>query len=117
MSLRLEFPDKYSLWTNLVLGSADRVFISTQETPKIGSKVQVDLLLPGITLQMVITGTVIGRRGLSERFPAGCFVRFSDEEIEKCRRFLGLSQSPERYSKGRKAQRVPCIFPARFIKP
>ncbi|MBI3184541.1 MAG: response regulator [Myxococcales bacterium] len=108
MSLRLEYPDKYRLWSDLIQGNTDRVFIATEELLRIGSRAPVELSLHGLPVSLVIHGLVIGIRRRSERFAAGVYFRFPDEEIDKCRRFLGLSQSPDRYEHGRKAKRVPC---------
>src|SRR5512146_2949748 len=107
MILTLEYPDKYRLWADLIRGNSDRVFVPTEVPPPLGSRVAVRLSLPGLTLALAIDGTVIGRRLRSGRFAAGAYVRIPDDQIEKCRRFLGLSQAPERYLQGRKAGRVP----------
>ena len=117
MALSLEYTDKYCLWSDLIQGNTDRVFVATTTEERIGSQVSVDLVLSGLSVRIMITGTVIGRRRRSERFPAGVYVRFTDDEIEKCRRFLGLAQDPVRYEKGRKALRVACALKARFLQP
>lgn len=117
LQLLLEYPDKYRLWSDLIQGNADRVFVATGDRPSIGSEVPVRLSLPGMPVQITIEGTVIGRRPASERFAAGVYVRFSDAQIEKCRRFLGLNQSPERYEQGRKFPRIACQLRVRFSLP
>src|SRR5512140_2721674 len=109
MILTLEYPDKYRLWADLIRGNSDRVFVPTEVPPPLGSRVAVRLSLPGLTLALAIEGTVIGRRLRSGRFAA--------DQIEKCRRFLGLSQAPERYLQGRKAVRVPCELPITLVEP
>lgn len=117
MSLVLEYPDKYRLWADLIQGNSDRVFIATERPDPIGGLVPIRLSLPGIALNMDIEGTVVGRRGGSARFRSGVYVRIADDQIEKCRRFLGLTQSPERYAQGRKAPRYRCELTLRFIEP
>ena len=54
MPLVLEYPDKYRLWSDLIQGNNDRVFIRTTETPPIGGLVPVMLALPGLPLQITI---------------------------------------------------------------
>jgi CheY-like chemotaxis protein len=110
MALRLEYPDKYRLWSHLIQGNTDRVFLATDQQQKIGSRVPVELSIPPLNVRLVIVGTVIGIRGRSEKFAAGAYLRFPDDEIDKCRRFLGLVQTPERYEQGRKSRRVPCAL-------
>lgn len=117
MSLVLEYPDKYRLWADLIQGNSDRVFIATERPDPIGGVVPVRLSLPGTSLNMDIEGTVVGRRGGSARFRSGVYVRIGDDQIEKCRRFLGLTQAPERYEQGRKAPRYRCELSLRFIEP
>lgn len=117
MSLVLEYPDKYRLWADLIQGSADRVFIPSSAGDPIGGRVSVRLALPGPGLHIDVEGTVVGRRGGSARFRSGIYVRIPIDQIEKCRRFLGLTQAPERYAQGRKAPRYRCELPLRFIVP
>ncbi len=117
MSLLLEYPDKYRLWSDLIRGSADRVFIPTGEPPALGAHVPVKLTIVGAPLTVVIEGTIIGKRNRSARFPAGVYVRFTDEQIDACRRFLGLAQSPERYEQGRKSPRVRCELSLELLNP
>jgi len=117
MPLTLEYPDKYRLWSDLIQGNNDRVFIRTGELPPIGGLVPVTLSLPGLPLQIVIEGVVIGRRMGSARFPSGVYLRFADEQMDKCRRFLGLSQAPERYEQGRKARRMRCELRLELLEP
>jgi CheY-like chemotaxis protein/Tfp pilus assembly protein PilZ len=117
MPLSLEYPDKYRLWADLIQGHNDRVFVPTDEAPRLGALVPVRLGLPGVPLQLVIEGLVIGRRPESARFPSGVYLRFSDDQMEKCRRFLGLAQSPERYEQGRKSRRIRCELKVDFIEP
>ena len=117
MPLVLEYPDKYRLWSDLIQGNNDRVFVQTVETPPIGDLVPVTLSLPGLPLQIAIEGAVIGRRMGSARFPSGVYLRFPDEQMEKCRRFLGLSQSPERYEEGRKSRRIRCELKLELLEP
>lgn len=108
MTLRLEYPDKYQLWSKLIQGKFDRVFVETTDSPRLATRVPVELALSGLQVHVVITGVVIGARTRSDRFPAGVYVRFDEEEMEKCRRFLGLAHVAERYEQGRKARRAAC---------
>ena len=115
MSLRLEYPDKYSLWSELVKANTDRVFIETGDGPRLGSKVPVELAVGGVLL--VANGDVVGLRRPGSRFKSGVWVRFDDEEVDKVRRFLGLTQLPDRPMVGRRNPRVPCALPVKFARP
>ena len=114
MSLRLEFADKYRLWSELLHGSTDRLFVETTERPQLGSRVSVELALAGSNVRMVIAAVMVGVRHPGGRFPAGVFLHFPPEEMEKCRRFLGLSM-PGGFDKGRKMRRVRCALPVQFV--
>jgi CheY-like chemotaxis protein/Tfp pilus assembly protein PilZ len=114
MPFRLEFADKYRLWSELLHSSTDRAFLPTDERPQLGSRIPVELSLSGTKVRMVLAGTVVGVRVPGGRFPAGVFIRFPPEEIEKCRRFLGLSL-PGGYEKARKSPRVRCDLPLQFV--
>lgn len=116
-ALRLEFPDRYRLWSDLTRGRLDRLFIATSEDHRIRAQLPVELVLPGLVLPIIVTATVIGRRPSSERFPRGIYVRFPESEVEKCRRFLGVVQAPARYERGRNARRVHHELPVRFVRP
>ncbi len=117
MSLSLEYPDKYRLWADLIQANSDRVFIAAEQLPPLGALVPVRLTLPGLPLHLSIEGMIVGRRTGSARFRSGVYVRFPDEQIEKCRRFLGLTQSPERYEQGRKAERIRCELKLTLLEP
>jgi len=117
MSLSLEYPDKYRLWADLIQANSDRVFIASGALPPLGATVPVRLRLPGNALHIALEGIIVGRRTGSARFLSGVYVRFPDEQIEKCRRFLGLSQSPERYEQGRKAERIRCELQLTLVDP
>jgi CheY-like chemotaxis protein/Tfp pilus assembly protein PilZ len=114
MPVRLEFADKYRLWSELLHGSTDRLFVATDERPALGSQISVELSLSGTNVRMVVAAAVVGIRHPGGRFPAGVFLHFPSEEIEKCRRFLGLSV-PGGYDKGRKTSRVRCALPVQFV--
>src|SRR4051812_1277109 len=92
--LVLAYPDKYRLWDELVKATTDRVFIEAPEPPRLGERVPVELHIEGVTL--MATGDVIGLRTAGPRLRAGVWVRFDDDEIDKVRRFLGLTQHPDR---------------------
>lgn len=117
MPLRLQYLDKYRLWKDLVQSKTDRVFVPTEELLGIGEQAAVELALPSLSMHMVIHGSVVGRRRKSLRFAQGVYVRFADSEIEKCRRFLGLEQTPDRPVKGRKSPRIECALPVKFLEP
>mgnify|MGYP001463536458 CR=1 FL=1 len=115
MSLALSYPDKYRLWDELVKASTDRVFIETATPPRLGEKVPVELQVEGVSL--VATGDVIGLRKPGPRFRGGVWVRFDDEEVDKVRRFLGLTQQPDRPPIGRRSAREGCSMRAVFRRP
>ncbi len=117
MSLRLVYPDKYRLWDDLVRGHTDRVFVGTTEKPQLRSSVSVELMLPNLAVPIVIRGSVVGRRAASQKFAPGVYLRFEDREIQKCRRFLGLAQTPERYEHARKTRRVHDELRVKFLRP
>jgi len=117
MPLVLQYPDKYRLWSDLIHGNSERVFIPTDETPALGSVVPVTLSLPGIPLQLVIEGAVLGLRARGQRFPAGVYLRFPGEQMDRCRRFIGLSRSLERFEQGRKSRRTRCELRLELLEP
>jgi CheY-like chemotaxis protein len=113
--LQLAYPDKYRLWDELIKARTDRVFIETLVPPKLGERVPVELLVEGLSL--VATGDVIGLRKPGPRFRGGVWVRFDDEEVDKVRRFLGLTQQPDRPPVGRRSPRQNCVLRATFKRP
>lgn len=117
MRLRLEFPDKYRLWAELVKANTDRVFIETPTVPpRLGHRVPVELAVGGVLL--VAFADVVGVRVPGGRFPPGVWVRLADEEVGKVRRFLGLAlEPPPRAEAGRVARREPCHLPVRLTHP
>src|SRR5689334_13421823 len=116
MNLTLGYDDKYELWSALVQGAADRLFVRSEELPPIGATASIRLLLSGQQLDATVQATVVGRRSQGGRFPGGAFVRLSNEELENCRRLLGVF-SPDRYARCRRAPRVRCDLPVRFRHP
>jgi CheY-like chemotaxis protein len=115
VSLQLGYPDKYRLWSELLKANTDRIFIETAVPPRLGERVPVELLVEGVSL--VATGDVVGLRTAGPRFRAGVWVRFNDDEVEKVRRFLGLTQSPDRPAVGRRTPREGCALKVRFLRP
>lgn len=115
MSLQLAYPDKYRLWSELVKANTDRVFIETVTPPRLGERVPVELQVDGVSL--VATGDVVGLRKAGPRFRGGVWVRFDDEEVDKVRRFLGLTQIPDRPAVGRRSAREACALKAVFRRP
>ena len=115
LSLQLAYPDKYRLWDELVKANTDRVFIESTEPPRLGERVPVELHVEGVSL--VATGDVIGLRKHGPRFRGGVWVRFDDDEVDKVRRFLGLTQQPDRPPMGRRSPREGCALKAVFRRP
>ena len=49
MRLRLEFPDKFRLWSELVKANTDRVFIEAPAASvRLGARVPVELVVGGV---------------------------------------------------------------------
>ena len=117
MRLRLEFPDKYRLWSELVKANTDRVFIETtkEATPKLGSRVPVELAVGGVLLMAL--ADVVALRNEGGRFKPGVWVKLDDDEVLKVRRFLGLAEEPSRPATGRKSHREPCALVAKLRRP
>lgn len=114
MAFRLAFADKYRLWSELLHSNTERVFVPTEELAQLGARVAVELALKATSVRVVLAGVVVGVRHPGGRFPSGLFLRFPTEEIEKCRRFLGLSL-PGSYDKGRKHPRVRCALTLELV--
>ena len=107
MRLRLEFSDKYKLWSELVKANTDRVFIETTEaTAKLGTRVPVELAVGSVLI--VAVADVVGMRTEGGRFRPGVWVKLGDDEVLKVRRFLGLAEEPTRPATGRRDHREPC---------
>lgn len=118
MGLQLKYADKYRLWSELIQSGVDRVLIETPRPYRLGSEVTVELVLPDLSSHIVLVGTIVGLRPPSERFGQGVYLRFSSGELEKCRSYLGLAVPSERWdSGGRRASRVDCALPFRFVVP
>lgn len=117
MAWSLVFEDKYRLWSAVVQGVGDRLFVPTDELPIIGAEVPVRVALPSQGLERRLRGKVVGRRRAGERFPGGIYVQFPREELDASRAYFGMVQSPERYQRGRRAPRVYRPLPARFRLP
>lgn len=117
MALSLEFEDKYRLWSALVQGAADRLFVATPEPPAIGAQVPVRVSVPGQDLTTLVRGQVVGRRRPGARFPGGVYLHFSHEELDACRDYLGLAQPHGPYARGRRWPRVYRTLPLRFKEP
>lgn len=113
--LRLEYADKYRLWTELLRARMDRVFIATEQPPRLGGRVQVVIAVG--TVEVLAEGMVLAVRGAGPRFKAGVWVRFAADEVEKVRRFLGLSEVGDVSVHGRRARRLACHLQVRFSRP
>jgi CheY-like chemotaxis protein len=116
MRLRLEFPDKYRLWAELVKAHTDRVFVETPvHSIKLGTRVPLELTVSGFLLVAVCE--VVGLRSEGGRFKQGVWVRLDSAEVTKVRRFLGLEEEPLRAIAGRTSHREVCALAARLRKP
>ncbi len=116
MRLRLEFPDKYRLWSELLKANTDRLFIEAADVgSRLGERVPVQLAVGSVLL--VAVAEVVAIRTEGGRFKAGAWVRFDDDEVLKVRRFLGLSDEPVRATPGRKDHREPCHLEVVFKNP
>jgi CheY-like chemotaxis protein len=107
MALQLEFNDKHNLWAAMIHHKADRVFIATNSPYALGSEVPVQVTLPDLPIRIMMIGSVVGLRPPSEKFAPGVFVRFAEDEIDKCRDYLGLTRTTD-LGLGRRAVRVDC---------
>jgi CheY-like chemotaxis protein len=117
VSISLVFPDKYRVWSDLLRGNTARTFIAAENPQRVGSRIAVELTVSDPGLRILVLGTVVGRRRKSQRFAEGMFVRFPSDELEKCRRLLGISQDQDQFERGRRASRVDCQLPLRFTFP
>ena len=72
MPLRLEFPDKYRLWSELLRGHHDRLFVATTECPKLGEPTPIELLVGGVVV--TARAQVVGLRRQSRLFKVGVWV-------------------------------------------
>jgi CheY-like chemotaxis protein len=116
MRLRLEFSDKYRLWSELVKANTDRLFIEAPTSlVKLGTRVPLELVMGGSML--VATAEVVGQRSDGGRFKPGVWVKLADDEVLKVRRFLGLADEPLRVSAGRTSHRESCSLPMTLKTP
>lgn len=115
MTLRLEYPDKYRLWSDLVRAQSDRVFIPTSTRAVLGTLVPVELVIHDVPL--LVQAQVVGMRRGGPRFVGGVYVHFDAEQVDKCRRFLGLMHEPPHATRGRRSRRIACDLPLRFRSP
>ncbi len=116
MRLRLEFPDKFRLWSELVKANTDRVFIEAPAASvRLGARVPVELVVGGVLL--VAMADVVGLRTEGGRFKPGVWVNLGDDEVLKVRRFLGLAEEPTRPNAGRSAHREPCNLKVALKRP
>jgi CheY-like chemotaxis protein len=117
MPLRLEYSDKYRLWSDLVRSHGDRMFVATTEAVKLGTTTMIEIQVPELAMPILVEGKVVGSRGKSRRFEAGVFVRIPEYELEKCRRFLGLRRPVDADGRARRALRVYKTLEVRFGEP
>jgi CheY-like chemotaxis protein/Tfp pilus assembly protein PilZ len=107
----LDFEDKYRLWADFIRGKPERMFISTEQTFRIGAQILVEVALKTLPLPIVVFGTVAGQRVKSERFAAGVYLSFPQKEVDKVRRFIGLGQPPDLAARTRHEARVDVDVP------
>jgi CheY-like chemotaxis protein len=105
------------LWNALVRGNADRLFIATSERPPLGGEVPVEIQVEDRNLFFIVSGLVVGRRGQSKRFAEGVFVRIEEASLRECQGYLGMESLPELARRARRALRVHCQVPVRFLLP
>ncbi|MDF1562057.1 MAG: response regulator [Deltaproteobacteria bacterium] len=104
--LQLLFDDKYALWSDLIHRGSDRLFLATEDTPEIGSRVPLEIRAKAGGLPIRLNVEVVARRPRSRRFQAGCYIRLDGESLDKCRRFLGLEPPGAAYQRARRSARV-----------
>ncbi len=117
MPLKLEYPDKYRLWADLVRGNTDRLFVGDDGRYEPGSRVAIEVHIATFKLPLVVKGTVVGRRAGSRRFRAGTYVHIAESDLDTCRRLLDLQRPPDLYGRVRSAERVPFDVSVRFHAP
>jgi len=117
MALRLDFANKYELWTNVVRANTHRLLVPTEQAPRVGGKVNLELKLPELRLPIVVKGKVVGRRDKSDRFEAGVYLKVEDEELDKVRRYLGLAPRDSDAEKMRRYPRLKWAAQVRFVEP
>ena len=113
----IKFPDKHSIWSELLQSNTERVFIATMDEARIGSTVAVSIVSPELPEPLVIEGVVLARRTNSARFASGVFVKFGERELHKCRESLGLTAPPRFRVEGRREERADCALQVRFRVP
>lgn len=114
MALRLEFSDKYDVWSRLLKADTERLFVGTTERLRLYEQTELHLVVGGVTV--AVSAQVVGIRGKSKHFPVGMWLKVTPEEVDKVRRFLGLS-TDEKPKQGRRARRLPCELEVRFLEP
>jgi len=115
--LSLEYEDKYHLWSALVRGAADRIFVPTEDPPPIGTEVPLRVAVPRQGVQTVLRAQVVGRRRPGTRFPGGSYLHLSHGDLDACRTLLGLTQPNGPDAKGRRWPRVYRTLELTFKKP
>ncbi len=114
MPLRLEFTDKYDVWSRLLKADTERLFVPTAERLRLYDMIELHLVVGGVLISVL--AQVVGLRGKSKHFAAGLWLKVTADELDKVRRFLGLSAS-ERPQQGRRARRLPCELALEFLEP
>lgn len=115
--MKIEYENRIQLWNDLVHGHMDRLFIPTQQLQALGQKLPLDIYIKDPGLRFIIRGKVVGLREKSLRFPAGAFLTFSEDEMLKSRRILGLQDADPDQSHARQTVRVHMEVPVNFTAP
>ena len=58
MALRLEYRDRYRLWSDLLRGTTDRMFVPTDERPTLGASATVEVRLAELRLPIAVKASV-----------------------------------------------------------
>ncbi|MEE8408381.1 MAG: response regulator [Myxococcota bacterium] len=117
MRLKLDYSNKYTLWMDLILANADRLFVEADRITLLGTEVPLEIAIQDLGLRLVVRGNVVATRRQSRRFPQGVFLQIPDRELRKCQRFLGLDLTESRWGRMRRASRVFYEAPVRFVEP
>jgi CheY-like chemotaxis protein len=115
MGVRLQFADKYRLWSELVRARTDRLFIACEIAGMaLGERVPLEIEVGDVPL--VAQVDIVGMRQKGSRFQEGVWVRIDDEQADAVRKFLGL-KSTERPPAGRLSVRLPCQLDVTLKRP
>ena len=117
MGLKLTYLDRSRLWADLLNVEGDRLFVPTDELPRIGALVSIAVEAPELAGPLSITGLVQGQRPQTGRFPAGVFVHIDAPSLERCRAALGAARDATVRTVGRRELRADCALLVRIVNP